>query len=53
MWLMPSSSVWHFHQQGLIKMNLPAVSFAADAIRILNEARLYVIRLYSIERGIS
>ena len=44
----PIPSPWHVYKQDLMKLNLPTVRFAADAIRMLNEARLSVKGLYSI-----
>ena len=41
-------SPWHVYKQDLRKLNLQTVSFAADAIRMLNGARLSVNGLYSI-----
>ena len=48
MWLRPIYSPWHIHKVGLMKLNLRTVSFAADAMRMLNGARLSVSGLYSI-----
>ena len=39
---------WHIYKQDLMKLNLQTVRFAADAIRMLNGARLSVNGLYSI-----
>ena len=44
----PIPSPWHMHKEDLMKLNLQTVSFAADAMRMLNGARLYVNGLYSI-----
>ena len=48
MWLSPISSPWHIYKDDLMKLNLQTVSFAADAMRMLNGARLSVNELYSI-----
>ena len=48
MWSRPITSPWHTYKQDLMKLNLQRVSFAADAIRMLNGARLSVNGLYSI-----
>ena len=48
MWLRPIPSPWHIYKQDLMKLNLQTVSFAADAMRMLNGARLPVNGLYSI-----
>ena len=47
-WSRPIHSPWHIYKQNLMKLNLQTVRFAADAMRILNGARLSVIGLYSI-----
>ena len=48
MWSRPIPSPWHVYKQELINFNLQTVRFAADAIRMLNGARLSVNGLYSI-----
>ena len=48
MWSRPIPSTWHIYKDDLMKLNLQMVSFAADAMRMLNGARLSVSRLYSI-----
>ena len=48
MWSRPIPSPWHIYKDGLMKLNLQTVSFAADAKRMLNGARLSVSGLYSI-----
>ena len=48
MWSRPIPSPWHIYQFDLMKLNLQTVSFAADAMRKLNGARLSVSGLYSI-----
>ena len=48
MWSRPIPSPWHVYKQDLMKLNLQTVKFAADAIRMLNGARLSVNGLYSI-----
>ena len=48
MWSRPIPSPWHIYKDDLIKLNLQTVSFAADAMRMLNGARLSVSGLYSI-----
>ena len=48
MWPRPIPSPWHIYKQDLTKLNLQTVMFAADAIRMLNGARLSVNGLYSI-----
>ena len=45
---MPIPSPWHVYKDDLMKLNLQTVSFAADAMRMLNGARLSVSGLYSI-----
>ena len=48
MWSRPIPSPWHIYKDELTKLNLQTVSFAADAMRMLNRARLSVSGLYSI-----
>ena len=48
MWSRPIPSPWHIYKDDLMKLNLQTVSFAADAMRTLNGARLSVSGLYSI-----
>ena len=48
MWSRPILSPWHMYKQDLMKLNLQTVRFAADAMRMLNGARLSVSGLYSI-----
>ena len=48
MWSRPIPSPWHMYKENLMKLNLQRVSFAADAMRMLNGARLSVNRMYSI-----
>ena len=48
MWWRPIPSPWHVYKQNLMKFNLQMVRFAADAMRMLNGAKLYVNGLYSI-----
>ena len=48
MWSRPIPSPWHIYKDDLMKLNLQSVSFAADAMRMLNGARLSVSGLYSI-----
>ena len=48
MWSSPIASPWHIYKDDLMKLNLQTVSFAADAMRMLNGARLLVSGLYSI-----
>ena len=48
MWSRPIPSPWHIYKDDLMKLNLKTVSFAADAMRMLNGARLSVSGLYSI-----
>ena len=48
MWSRPIPSPWHFYKQELMILNLQTVRFAADAIKMLNGARLSVKELYSI-----
>ena len=44
----PIPSPWHIYKDDLMNLNLQTVSFAADAMRMLNGARLSVSGLYSI-----
>ena len=48
MWLRPIPSPWHIYKDDLMKLNLLTVSFAPDAMMMLNGARLSVSGLYSI-----
>ena len=48
MWSRPIPSPWHMYKGDLMKFNLQTMSFAADAIRMLNGASLSVNGLYSI-----
>ena len=48
MWSRPIPSPWHIYKDDLMKLNIQTVSFAADAMRMLNGARLLVSGLYSI-----
>ena len=48
MWSRPIPSPWHIYKDDLMKLNLQMVSFAADAMKMLNGARLSVSGLYSI-----
>ena len=48
MWSRPIPSPWHIYKDDLMKLNLQTESFAADAMKILNGARLSVSGLYSI-----
>ena len=48
MWSRPIPSPWHIYKDELMKLNLQTMSFAADAVRMLNGARLLVSGLYSI-----
>ena len=48
MWSRPTPSPWHIYKDDLMKLNFQTVSFAADAMRMLNGARLSVSGLYSI-----
>ena len=48
MWSRPIPSPWHTYKQDMMKLNLQTVSFAADAMKMLNGARLSVNGLYSI-----
>ena len=47
MWSRPIPSPWHVFKQDLMKLNFQTVRYAADAMRILNGARLSVNGLYS------
>ena len=48
MWSRPILSPWHMYKEDLMKLNLQTVSFAADAMRMLNGASLSVNGMYSI-----
>ena len=48
MWSRPISSPWHIYKQDLMKVNLQTARLAADAMKMLNGARLSVNGLYSI-----
>ena len=48
MWSRPIPFPWHTYKDDLMKLNLQMVSFAADAMKMLNGARLSVSGLYSI-----
>ena len=48
MWSRPIPSPWHIYMDDLMKLNLQTVSFTADAMRMLNGARLSVSGLNSI-----
>ena len=48
MWSRPIPSAWHMYKENLMKLNLQTMSFAADAMRMLNGARFSVNGLYSI-----
>ena len=48
MWSRPIPSPWNIYKQDLMKLNLQTVRLGADAIRMLNGARLFVNGLYSI-----
>ena len=48
MWSRPIPSLWHIYKENLMKLNRQTVSFAADAMRMLNGASLSVNGLYSI-----
>ena len=48
MWSRPTPSPWHIYKDDLMKLNFQTVSFAADAMRMLNGAILSVSGLYSI-----
>ena len=51
MWSRPIPSPWHIYKDDLIKLNLQTVSFAADAMRMLNGARLSVSGLFFDNRS--
>ena len=44
----PILSPWHIYKDDLMKLNLQTVSFAVDAMRMLNGAKLSVKGLYSM-----
>ena len=48
MWSRLIPSPWHVYKQDLMKLNFQTVRYVADAIRMLNGARLSVNGLYSI-----
>ena len=48
MWSRLIPSPWHVYKQDLMRLNLQTVKFAADAVRMLNGARLSENGLYSI-----
>ena len=48
MLLRPIPSPWHVYKQDLMKLNLLTVRLAADAMRMLNGARLSVNGVYPI-----
>ena len=48
MWSRPIPYPWRIYKDDLMKLNLQTVSFAADAMRMLNGARLSVSGFYSI-----
>ena len=48
MWSRPIPSPWHVYKDDLMKLDLQRLSFAVDARRMLNGARLSVSGLYSI-----
>ena len=48
MWSRPIPSPWHIYKDDLMKLNLQTMSFAADAMRMLNGARLSISGLYLI-----
>ena len=48
MWSSPIPSPWHVYKQDLMKRNFQTLRFAADAMRMLNGARLSLNGLYSI-----
>ena len=48
MWSRPIPSPWHIYKDDLMKLNFQTVSYAADAFRMLNGAKLSVNVLYSI-----
>ena len=47
-WSRPIFSSWHTYKQNLMKLNLQSIRIAANAMRLLNAARLSVNGLYSI-----
>ena len=47
-WSRPIPSPWLIYKDDLMKLNIQTVSFAADAMRMLNGARLSISGLYSI-----
>ena len=47
MWSRPIPSPWHIYKQDLMNLNFQTVRFVADAMRMLNGARLSVNGLYS------
>ena len=48
MWSRPIPFPWHIYKQDLKKLNLQTKRFAADAMKMLNSARLSVNGLHSI-----
>ena len=48
MWSRQIQPSWHIYKQDLMKLNLQRIRLAADAIRMLNSARLSVSGLCSI-----
>ena len=48
MWSRPILSPWNIYKDDLMKLNLRTVSFAADAMRMLNGSRLSVSGFYPI-----
>ena len=48
MWSRTILSPWHVYKEDLRKLNLQTVKFVADAMRLLNEVKPSVSRLYSI-----
>ena len=48
MWSRPTPSPWNMYKEDLMKLNLQTMSFAADAMMMLNGARLSVNGLYSL-----
>ena len=48
MWSRPIPSPWHVYKEDPMSLNLQTKRFAADAMRMLNGARLSVNGLYSI-----
>ena len=48
MWSRPIPSTWHIYKDDQMKLNLQTVSFAADAMRMLNGERLSVSGFQSI-----